>query len=210
MTITAQLVISSDAAPFRLAVEPPVSSQNNPEGRTGVGATGMSNAPGPTPIGTHVPRVGNHVPRGYTHAEAVLYHADLARPGSALEVPLSAGERLEICQAIGRGRRSPSSAAFFVVEDGSGVSVSPSVFGPLSVKLWQAHSGLNAVPLAVKLPWEVALIIVARSGRLKLVRPDPVHLTVSVEADPEPSAVPIRPSRALRMLSYLASTSTRS
>lgn len=127
---------------------------------------------------------------GYSAAEAALYHAaDHARPGSAIEVVLSPGERLTarmIAPADRRTERHFRDASMFVNADDDGsLSVSPARDCHLKVGLRRTAFGASELaPLSLHLPTEAALLIVAPDGRLVHACPVPKELTAEVQAVP--------------------------
>lgn len=139
--------------------------------------------------------------RGYSPAEAALYWAaDHAQPGAAVEVLMSPGERLEVRLSVPRGQQAAKalrSAVLHVNADDEGVTASPPAGGHLLVKLRRVGFAANDVaPLALDLPPEVALIIIAADGRLVHARPEPKALSVEVEC-PQPLTMPrTNPSHA--------------
>ncbi|OQW82786.1 MAG: hypothetical protein BVN31_07440 [Proteobacteria bacterium ST_bin15] len=134
-------------------------------------------------------------PNGYSAAEAALYWAaDHAQPGAAVEVSLSPGERLDIRMTAPHSRRTAKcfrAAVLHVNADDEGVTASPPADGHLLAALRRTAFGANDVaPLALNLPAEVALVIIAATGRLVHDSPDPKALTVEVAGCP-----PIAPGR---------------
>lgn len=135
---------------------------------------------------------------GYSPAEAALYWAaDHALPGAAIEVPLSPGERLAVRLTAPHARRAEKwfrAAALHVNLDDEGVTVSPPASGQLLVTLRRLGFGVEgAAPLALALPREAALIIVASDGELVHTQADAKALTAEAQpALPPPPAVSAR------------------
>lgn len=132
--------------------------------------------------------------RGYSPAEATLYWAaDHAYPGAAVEVPLSPGEHLAVRMVAPRGRQAERRfrlAALQVNVDDEGVTASPAAGAHLSIRLRRIGFAANDVaPLALDLPPEVAVIVIAADGRLVHARPEPKALSVEVEC-PQPLTMP--------------------
>ena len=132
---------------------------------------------------------------GYSPAEAALYWAaDHARPGSAVEVPLKPGERLDVRLSCGRGQQATRCfqiAALHVNVDEDGVTASPPAGGHLAVTLQRIGFAANAVaPLALALPAEVALVIDTDHGGLIHSQPEPKALTVRPSNQPDPPSRP--------------------
>jgi hypothetical protein len=84
-----------------------------------------------------------------TPAETALYAAEHARPGAAVELALAAGEGL----ALSAFRE------LYLNDDGEAVSVAPPPDGCLHAKLRQLAFGAEIAPLQLKLPPDVALIV---------------------------------------------------
>lgn len=132
---------------------------------------------------------------GYSPAEAALYWAaDHARPGSAVEVSLTPGERLDVRLSGGRGQQATRCfqvAALHVNVDEDGVTASPPAGGHLAATLQRIGFAANAVaPLVLALPAEVALVIGTDHGGLVHSRPEPKALTVRPNDQPAPPSRP--------------------
>jgi hypothetical protein len=152
--------------------------------------------------------------RGYSPAEAALYWAaDHARPGAAVEVHLSAGERLDIRLACPHGHQATRrfrEARLHVNadDDGDDLTVSPPADGRLSVKLRRVGFAVSDLaPLELELPSEVALIIIAAGCRLLHDRPEPRAVTIeAIAAAHSMCRPPIKPTAPLATASHLAPT----
>lgn len=140
---------------------------------------------------------------GYSPGEAALYWAaDHARPGAAVEVPLSRGERLDIRLACPRGHQATRrfrEARLHVNADDDDVTASPPAGDRLSVKLRRVGFAVSDLaPLELELPPEVALMIVADGCQLLHDRPEPRAVTVEAIAAAHPmDRPPIKPTAAL-------------
>ncbi len=84
-----------------------------------------------------------------TPAEVALYKAEQARPGAAVELALAAGEGLTLS----------SHCTVQLNDDDEAVSVAPAPDSRLYVQLRQLKHGADVAPLQVKLPPDVALIV---------------------------------------------------
>lgn len=143
--------------------------------------------------------MGSSSIRGYSAAEQALYWAaDHARPGAAVEVSLSPGERLTarmISPADRRTERHFRDASIFVNADDDGsLTASPEALCHLKVELRRTAFGASELaPLSLRLPAEVALVVFAADGRLVHARPALKELTAEVQpapARPHPRPVP--------------------
>lgn len=130
-----------------------------------------------------------------TPAEAALYAAEHARPGAAVEIALTTGEGL----ALSAFRE------LHVNDDGEAVSIAPSPDGCLHAKLRQLAFGAEVAPLQLKLPPDVALIVLrpdTPAARFAILQEGIKRISFRCEG-----AAPARPkpSQQLNALSYLAS-----
>lgn len=133
--------------------------------------------------------------RGYSPAEAALYWAaDHTRPGAAVEVPLSPGERLHIQLACPRGHQATRrfrEAVLHVNADEDDLTASPPAGGRLAVKLRRVgFAASDLAPLELELPPEVALIVIADGCQLLHDRPEPRAVTVEAVAAARPVCRP--------------------
>lgn len=163
--------------------------------------------------------VAIHQIAGLSPAEAALYAAEHAPRGAAVDVPLAAGERLEIRLGLRIGRRLDLDVSrLFVVEDEDGsISAAPAAGRHLVVKLRQlGHGVVDAAPLALNLPTDVALIVEAAGGAVLLSEhhDDGRRIVIEAAGDEPAGDEPARPAKSkasatLNTLSYLASNSWR-
>jgi hypothetical protein len=133
-----------------------------------------------------------------TPAETALYAAEHARPGAVVELALAAGEGL----ALSAFRE------LYLNDDGEAVSVAPPPNGCLHAGLRQLAFGAEVAPLQLKLPPDVALIVLrpdAQAGaplsRFAILQDGVKRIAFRCEG-----AAPARPkpSPQLNALSYLA------
>jgi hypothetical protein len=130
-----------------------------------------------------------------TPAEAALYRAEHARPGAAVELALSAGEGLTLS----------SHCTVHLNDDGEAVSIAPSPDSRLYAQLRQLKHGADIAPLQVKLPPDVALIVLRPelpAGAFSILQDGTKRIAFRFEC-----AAPVRPkaSPSLNALSFLAS-----
>lgn len=130
-----------------------------------------------------------------TPAEAALYRAEHAPPGAAVELALAAGEALALS---GHGN-------LHLNDDDEAVSVAPAPEGRLYANLRQIKHGADMAPLQVKLPPDVALIVLRPdipAARLAILQDGTKRIAFRCEAvaraRPEPSP-------QFNALSFLAS-----
>jgi hypothetical protein len=86
---------------------------------------------------------------GLTPAEAALYRCEEARPGATIELTLSPGEALALS----------SHRALHLNDDEEAVTIAPAPGGCILARLRETKRGADTAPLQVKLPPDVALII---------------------------------------------------
>jgi hypothetical protein len=84
-----------------------------------------------------------------TPAEAALYRCEHACPGAAVELTLSPGEALAVS----------ATRALHLNDDEEAVSIAPAPGGTLSARLRETKHGADVAPLCVRLPPNVALIV---------------------------------------------------
>lgn len=126
-------------------------------------------------------------------AEATIYQAEHARPGAALELMLAAGEGLAIS----------SHRELYLNDDDEAVSVCPSPEGRLYIELRQLKHGADIGPLRMKLPPDLALIILRpRTSALTIRQDGAKRIAFRFEDN---TRVRPKPSVGLNALSYLAS-----
>ena len=146
---------------------------------------------------------------GHSPAEAALYAAEHVPVGVAVEVLLTAGERLDVKLGLPTGKRPSGGLRLFVVEDEDGITASPAAGRYLAVRLSRTeHGASDAAPLALNLPTDVALIVEAASGAVLLSEHHDEGRRIVIEAagDGAQRTRPAKPSATLNALSYLAST----
>jgi hypothetical protein len=140
------------------------------------------------------------VDRGLTPAEAALYRCEEARSGATVELTLSPGEALALS----------SHRALHLNDDEEAVTIAPARGGCILARLRETKHGADTAPLQVKLPPDVALIV------LRPAVGKPVHRAFEIRQDGVkriafhlPGTAPVRakPSARLNALSYLASNS---
>ena len=149
---------------------------------------------------------------GLSLAEAALYAAEHAPRGAAVDVPLTAGERLDIRLGLPTGKRPSGDLKLYSTDDGEdGITAAPAAGRYLAVKLRHVgHGAADAAPLTLNLPTEVAIVIIP-AGRAVLLSERPDDRTLIVEAAGDEPTRPAKPkaSATLNTLSYLASNSWR-
>ena len=103
---------------------------------------------------------------GLSLAEAALYAAEHAPRGAAVDVPLTAGERLDIRLGLPTGKRPSGDLKLYSTDDG--------------------EDGISAAPLTLNLPTEVAIVIIP-AGSAVLLSECPDDRTLMAEALAEQS-----------------------
>ncbi len=148
---------------------------------------------------------------GLSLAEAALYAAEHAPRGAAVDVPLTAGERLDIRLGLPTGKRPPGDLKLYSTDDEDGITAAPAAGRYLAVKLRHVgHGASDAAPLTLNLPTEVAIVIIpAGSAVLLSERPDDRALIVEAAGDEPTRPAKPKASATLNTLSYLASNSWR-
>ncbi|MCA3636086.1 MAG: hypothetical protein IOC63_09610 [Methylobacterium sp.] len=140
------------------------------------------------------------VDTGLTPAEAALYRCEQARPGTTIELTLSPGEALALS----------SRHALHLNDDEEAVSIAPARGGFLIAHLRETEHGAAMAPLNIKLPPDVALIV------LRPANGEPAPSALVIRQDgvkrivfrlPGAGSVRAKPSARLNALSYLASNS---
>jgi len=137
---------------------------------------------------------------GLTPAEAALYRCEEARPGATIELTLSPGEALALS----------SHRALHLNDDEEAVTIAPARGGSLVARLRETKHGADTAPLQVKLPPDVALIILRPAAN------EPPLAPLEIRQDgakriafhlPGTTPVRARPSGGLNALAYLAGNS---
>ena len=149
---------------------------------------------------------------GLSLAEAALYAAERAARGVAVDLPLTAGERLEIRLGLSTGKRPSGDLKLYSTDDEDGIiTAAPAAGRYLAVKLRHVgHGASDAAPLTLNLPTEVAIVIIpAGSAVLLSERPDDRTLIVEAAGDEPTRPAKPKASATLNTLSYLASYSWR-
>ncbi len=130
-----------------------------------------------------------------TPAEAALYAAEHARPGAAFELALAAGEALALS---GHGH-------LHLNDDEEAVSVAPAPEGRLYANLRQIKHGADMAPLQVKLPPDVALIVLRPdmpATRFAILQDGTKRIAFRCEGV---APARLKPSPQINALSFLAS-----
>ncbi|MDP2800804.1 MAG: hypothetical protein Q8O26_02875 [Phreatobacter sp.] len=130
-----------------------------------------------------------------TPAEAALYAAEHARPGAAFELALAAGEALALS---GHGH-------LHLNDDEEAVSVAPAPEGRLYANLRQIKHGADMAPLQVKLPPDVALIVLRPdmpATRFAILQDGTKRIAFRCEGV---APARMKPSPQINALSFLAS-----
>lgn len=151
---------------------------------------------------------------GLSPSEAALYAAEHVPVGVAVEVSLSAGERLDLKLGLPTGKRPTGGLRLFVVEDEDGITISPAGGRYLAVRLSRTeHGASDAAPLSLNLPTDVALIIETAIGVVLLSEhhDEGRRIVIEAAADSARHARPARPnaSATLNALSFITSNSSR-
>lgn len=149
---------------------------------------------------------------GLSLAEAALYATEHAARGLAVDVPLTAGERIEVRLGLPTGKRPSGDLKLYSTDDGEdGITAAPAAGRYLAVKLRHVGHGVSdAAPLTLNLPTEVAIAIIPADGAVLLSeRPDDRTLIVEAAGDEPTRPAKPKASATLNTLSYLASNSWR-
>ncbi|MCA3641222.1 MAG: hypothetical protein IOC63_05090 [Methylobacterium sp.] len=137
---------------------------------------------------------------GLTPAEAALYRCEEARPGATMELTLSPGEALALS----------SHRALHLNDDEEAVTIAPARGGFLIAHLRETEHGAAMAPLNIKLPPDVALIV------LRPAAGEPALAALEIRQDgmkriafrlPGAGSVRAKPSARLNALAYLAGNS---